>query len=303
MRLVMLRRTLLSPSAAANGRVLRYLLGGAILFSGALLLFIQSTALLDPHAQPRLMDALQGGLLCALGTASGALPVLFMRELSQRWRDRLLGFGAGVMLAAAVFSLLIPALDVARTQGFGPWSAGALGSAGLLLGAAGLLGLARLLDTRQCLPDTQAGLTPGVLLFVIAIMLHNVPEGMAVGVAVGAGLSGAEGLVIGIALQDVPEGLIVALVLASAGMGRGRAVLIGAASGLVEPLFAVLCAWVVSLSQLLLPWGLALAAGAMLVAVTHEVIPESHGNGYRGDASLALAMGFCLMMVLDTALA
>lgn len=152
--------------------------------------------------------------------------------------------------------------------------------------------------------ELQRGvLAPGTLLFVIAIMLHNVPEGMAVGVAAGAGLSGADGLAIGIALQDVPEGLIVALVLASAGMGRGKAVLIGAASGLVEPLFAVLCAWLVGVSHMLLPWGLALAAGAMLFAVIHEIIPEAHSNGHAGDASLALVLGFCLMMVLDTALA
>jgi ZIP family zinc transporter len=262
--------------------------------------------LIDQTVQPQLLRALQGGLLCATGTAVGALPVLFMGELSGRWRDRLLGFGGGVMLAATVFSLLVPALEVAGEQGFTAWGAGALASIGLLLGAAALLGLGRVLAQRQSVgaAELQRGaLAPGTLLFVIAIMLHNVPEGMAVGVAAGAGLSGADGLAIGIALQDVPEGLIVALVLASAGMGRGKAVLIGAASGLVEPLFAVLCAWLVGVSHMLLPWGLALAAGAMLFAVIHEIIPEAHGSGHAGDASLALVLGFCLMMVLDTALA
>lgn len=299
-------RTLRTSLPGLNGRVLRYLLGGGILLGGALLLLIQAVALLDQSVQPHLWRALQGGLLCATGTAVGALPVLFMGELSQRWRDSLLGFGGGVMLAATVFSLLVPALEVAGEQGFTPWGAGALASIGLLLGAAALLGLGRVLAQWQSVGEAglqRDGLAPGVLLFVIAIMLHNVPEGMAVGVAAGAGLSGADGLAIGIALQDVPEGLIVALVLAGAGMGRGKAVLIGAASGLVEPLFAVLCAWLVGVSQVLLPWGLALAAGAMLFAVIHEIVPESHGNGYRGDASLALAAGFCLMMVLDTALA
>lgn len=295
-------RTLLTSLPGLNGRVLRYLLGGTILFCGGLLLFIQSAALIDQSVQPQLMRALQAGLLCATGTAVGALPVLFMGELSQRWRDSLLGFGGGVMLAATVFSLLTPALEVAGEQGFSPWGAGVMASIGVLLGAAALLGLGRLLQAREPSPDLHAGLAPGVLLFVIAIALHNVPEGMAVGVAAGAGLSGADGLAIGIALQDVPEGLIVALVLASAGMARGKAVLIGAASGLVEPLFAVLCAWLVNLSQVLLPWGLALAAGAMLFAVIHEIIPESHGNGHRGEASLALVLGFCVMMVLDTAL-
>ena len=297
-------RTLLTSLPGLNGRALRYLLGGVIVLCGSLLLFIQVAVLIDQTVQPQLLRALQGGLLCATGTAVGALPVLFMGELSGRWRDRLLGFGGGVMLAATVFSLLVPALEVAGEQGFTAWGAGALASIGLLLGA--LLGLGRVLAQRQSVgaAELQRGaLAPGTLLFVIAIMLHNVPEGMAVGVAAGAGLSGADGLAIGIALQDVPEGLIVALVLASAGMGRGKAVMIGAASGLVEPLFAVLCAWLVGVSHMLLPWGLALAAGAMLFAVIHEIIPEAHGSGHAGDASLALVLGFCLMMVLDTALA
>ncbi|WFS19692.1 ZIP family metal transporter [Pseudomonas sp. 905_Psudmo1] len=299
-------RTLLTSLPGLNGRALRYLFGGVIVLCGSLLLFIQVAVLIDQTVQPQLLRALQGGLLCATGTAVGALPVLFMGELSGRWRDRLLGFGGGVMLAATVFSLLVPALEVAGEQGFTAWGAGALASIGLLLGAAALLGLGRVLAQRQSVgaAELQRGaLTPGTLLFVIAIMLHNVPEGMAVGVAAGAGLSGADGLAIGIALQDVPEGLIVALVLASAGMGRGKAVLIGAASGLVEPLFAVLCAWLVGVSHMLLPWGLALAAGAMLFAVIHEIIPEAHGSGHAGDASLALVLSFCLMMVLDTALA
>lgn len=298
-------RTLLTSLPDLHGRVFRYLLGGAILLCGGLLLLIQALVMLDQNAQPELLRALRGGLLCATGTALGALPVLFMGELSERWRGRLLGFGGGVMLAATVFSLLVPALEVAGEQGFSPWSAGMLTSIGVLLGAAALLGLGRLLAQRQRHGESdraQDGLASGVLLFVIAIMLHNVPEGMAVGVAAGAGLSGADGLAIGIALQDVPEGLIVALVLASAGMGRGKAVLIGAASGLVEPVFAVLCAWLVGVSHVLLPWGLALAAGAMLFAVIHEIIPEAHANGHRADASLAVAAGFCLMMVLDTAL-
>ncbi len=288
-------RTLLTSLPGLNGRALRYLLGGVIVLCGSLLLFIQVAVLIDQTVQPQLLRALQGGLLCATGTAVGTLPVLFMGELSER-----------VMLAATVFSLLVPALEVAGEQGFTAWGAGALASIGLLLGVAALLGLGRVLAQRQSVgaAELQRGaLAPGTLLFVIAIMLHNVPEGMAVGVAAGAGLSGADGLAIGIALQDVPEGLIVALVLASAGMGRGKAVLIGAASGLVEPLFAVLCAWLVGVSHMLLPWGLALAAGAMLFAVIHEIIPEAHGSGHAGDASLALVLGFCLMMVLDTALA
>ena len=292
-------RTTQTALSGLDGRFFRYLLGGAILFCGGLLLLIQAVVLIDQGAQPRLLQALQAGLLCASGTALGALPVLFMRSLSARTGDCLLGFGAGVMLAATVFSLLVPALDVARTQGFTAWGAGTLASVGLLLGVSAMCLLGRVLAQRQ----EDEGLGYRLVLFVIAITAHNVPEGMAVGVAAGAGLNGADGLAIGMALQDVPEGLIVALGLASAGMARGKAVLIGVASGLVEPLFAVLCAWLVGISQMLLPWGLALAAGAMLFVVIHEIVPESQRHGHTGEASLALAAGFCLMMLLDTALA
>ncbi|VVQ04556.1 Zinc transporter ZupT [Pseudomonas fluorescens] len=123
------------------------------------------------------------------------------------------------------------------------------------------------------------------------------------GVSAGGGMPDADSLAMGIALQDVPEGLVIALVLAGAGMSRVKAFLIGAASGLVEPVFALLCAWLVSLAEMLLPLGLALAAGAMLLVVTHEVIPESRQHGHDKLASLGLLVGFCLMMVMDTALA
>lgn len=292
-------RTTQTALSGCNARFFRYLLGGAILVCGGLLLLIQVVVMLDQSAQPRLLQALQAGLLCASGTALGALPVLAMKRLSARLRDTLLGFGAGVMLAATVFSLLVPALEVGQLQGFTAWGAGILASIGVLLGATVMHLLGRRLAQRQ----GEQGLASGLVLFVIAITAHNVPEGMAVGVAAGAGLSGAEGLAIGIALQNVPEGLIVALSLSSAGMARGKAVLIGVASGLVEPVFAVLCAWLVGISQMLLPWGLALAAGAMLFVVIHEIVPESQREGYASEASLALAAGFCLMMLLDTALA
>ena len=120
--------------------------------------------------------------------------------------------------------------------------------------------------------------------------------------AFGGGMPDADSLAMGIALQDVPEGLVIAVVLAGEGMSRVNAFLIGAASGLVEPVFAVLCAWLVSLAEVLLPLGLALAAGAMLLVVTHEVIPESRRNGHEKLASLGLCIGFCLMMLMDTAL-
>lgn len=297
-------RTLLQSFSNANSRTLRYVLGFTVVLSGSTLLLMQAAAA-SLVIEPQLWRALQGGMLCALGTALGALPVLFMRGISVRMTDTLLGFGGGVMLAATVFSLLIPALDAARDLGFSKWGAGFLASLGVLIGASALFGLGRLLPQPniEVREDGRQSIPPRILLFVIAVVLHNIPEGMAVGVSAGAGLPGADSLAMGIALQDLPEGLIISLVLAGAGMGRGKALLIGAASGLVEPVFAVLCAWLVGVSALLLPWGLALAAGAMLFAVTHEIIPESHRKGYDAEASMGLAAGFCLMMVMDTALA
>lgn len=245
--------------------------------------------------------ALRGGAMCALATALGALPVWVVKRLPQQLADGLLGFGAGVMLAATAFSLVLPGLDAAERAGYSAWAAAALISTGVLLGAVVLLALDRggVDDPR----DAQQNLVPSrVMLFVIAIVLHNVPEGMAVGVASGGGLSGADGLAMGMSLQDIPEGLVVALILANAGMARSKAVFIGALSGVAEPVAAVLSAWAVGVSAMLLPWGLAFAAGAMLIAVGHSVIPESNRHGHGVTASLGLAIGFCLMMTLDTAL-
>ena len=249
------------------------------------------------------MAGWRGGALCALATALGAVPVLVVRGLPQRLADGLLGFGAGVMLAAAAFSLILPGLEAAQQIGYGRWGAAALISGSLLLGALALLGLDRVLVDEPVDAHPDAPLVPArVLVFVFAILLHNIPEGMAVGVAAGGHLPGAEGLAMGIALQDVPEGLVVALILAGAGMTRAKAVFIGAFSGVVEPFAAVLSAWAVGVSAVLLPWGLAFAAGAMLTAVAHSVIPESNRHGHGGFATLGLAIGFCLMMTLDTAL-
>lgn len=251
--------------------------------------------------QDGMMSALRGGALCAIATAVGALPVLVLRSIPQRVSDGLLGFGAGVMLAATAFSLVLPGLDAAERAGFSAWGAAGVVSGGVMLGAIALLLMDRSLVDDPL--DAQRQLVPArVVLFVLAILLHNVPEGMAVGVAAGGALRGADGLAMGIALQDVPEGMVVALILAGAGMARAKAVAIGALSGIVEPVAAVISAWAVGISSLLLPWGLAFAGGAMLIAVGHSVIPESNRNGHGATASLALAIGFCLMMTLDTAL-
>lgn len=268
-----------------------------------LLLCVWVLAWAPEHARGA-MAGWRGGALCALATALGALPVLVVRQLPQRLADGLLGFGAGVMLAATAFSLVLPGLQAARTVGFDAWGAAGVISGGVLLGTLALLALDKVLvDDPRDAQHPSAPLVPArVLVFVFAIMLHNVPEGMAVGVAAGGQLQGASGLAMGIALQDIPEGLVVALILSGAGMARTKAVFIGAFSGVVEPLASVASAWAVGVSALLLPWGLAFAAGAMLTAVAHSVIPESNRNGHGSFATLGLALGFCLMMTLDTAL-
>ncbi|WP_350646910.1 ZIP family metal transporter [Pseudomonas sp. HY13-MNA-CIBAN-0226] len=291
--------------AIGSGRMFRYAFGSLLLLAGMSLLVAQGLAWLD--LEPKLLRALQGGAICALGTALGAVPVLVIRRMPQAVSDTLLGFGAGVMLAATAFSLIVPGISAAQSLGLKPWVASGLISLGIMLGALGLYLVDRKVSGAcpEMLAGAQEGpaIAPRIWLFVFAIIAHNIPEGMAVGVSAGGGMPDADSLAMGIALQDVPEGLVIALVLAGAGMSRVRAFLIGAASGLVEPVFALLCAWLVSLAELLLPLGLALAAGAMLLVVTHEVIPESRRHGHDKLASLGLLIGFCLMMVMDTALA
>ena len=288
-----------------SGRMFRYAFGSLLLLAGMSLLVAQGLVWLD--LEPKLLRALQGGAICALGTALGAVPVLVIRRMPQAVSDTLLGFGAGVMLAATAFSLIVPGISAAQSLGLKPWAASGLISLGIMLGALGLYLVDR--KVSGACPEMLAGgqerpaIAPRIWLFVFAIIAHNIPEGMAVGVSAGGGMPDADSLAMGIALQDVPEGLVIALVLAGVGMSRVRAFLIGAASGLVEPVFALLCAWLVSLAELLLPLGLALAAGAMLLVVTHEVIPESRRHGHDKLASLGLLIGFCLMMVMDTALA
>jgi ZIP family zinc transporter len=282
----------------------RYAFGSLLLLAGTSLLVAHGLAWLD--LEPRLSRALQGGAICALGTALGAVPVLVIRRMPQALSDTLLGFGAGVMLAATAFSLIVPGIAAAENLDMTPWAASSLICFGIMLGALALFLVDR--KVAQASPQMLIGsvehpvIPPRIWLFVFAIIAHNIPEGMAVGVSAGGGMPDADSLAMGIALQDVPEGLVIALVLAGAGMSRFKAFLMGAASGLVEPVFALLCAWLVSLAELLLPLGLALAAGAMLLVVTHEVIPESRRHGHDKLASLGLLIGFCLMMVMDTAL-
>ncbi len=250
--------------------------------------------------------ALVGGMAAAAATALGTLPILSVRSLSVRTQDALLGFGAGVMLAASAFSLTIPGLEAAGDMGYGPWGSGFIVGSAILLGAVVLLGFERLLPHehfvkgREGVESTRLRRT---WLFVFAIALHNIPEGLAIGVGyAGTDMVRGTALATGIAIQDIPEGLVVAVALIAVGYERWFAVLLGMASGLVEPIAAVLGALVVGWSAPLLPWGLGFAAGAMLFVISHEIIPESHRAGHEALATCGLMIGFVVMMLLDTAL-
>lgn len=265
------------------------------------------------HTRPALAQAWAAGWLAALATALGTLPVCLAQTVSPRARDAMMGFGAGVMLAASVFSLIVPALNSAGAIGVGAGARATLVGAGVLWGAAVLMALERWLPHLHAIapdspsaaaqPEWRAERIRRVWLFVAAVALHNVPEGLAIGVAHGGGdPQRADALTSGIAIQDIPEGLVIASALMGAGHSRGLSVFLGALSGVVEPLSAVLAASMMSWSVWMLPWGLSIAAGAMLFVISHEIIPETHGQGHELVATTSLMLGFVLMMGLDTAL-
>lgn len=258
------------------------------------------------NAPPGLGLALLGGTAGFAATALGALPALVVRGLPQRLEDSLLGLAAGMMLAAAAFSLLLPGLVAAEAM-FGSETAGAgVVVLGMALGALLMLGLDEFTPHEH---DKAGPCGPGhercgrIWLFVFAIALHNLPEGMAIGVSFSQGdMAVGLPLTTAIALQDIPEGLAVAVALRGAGFAPGFAVLVAAGSGLLEPLGALLGVGLSSGLAVAYPVGLGLAAGAMIFVVSHEVIPETHRNGHQTFATLGLLAGFALMMVLDTTL-
>lgn len=298
-----------SPAALPTGTASRWrwrlLPGMAVLLGGTWLLLSQ---LLDAVSlsDPRLTGALLGGGMAALATALGTLPVLLSHQLSQRTHDTMLGFGAGVMLAACSFSLIIPGLAAARTMGAGGWGAGGTVGLGIAAGALFLMLIDRIVPHEHFfkgLEGPRALAMKRVWLFVLAIAVHNLPEGLAIGVAyAGTDPASALALATGVSIQDVPEGMVVALALRGVGYGRWTCAGLGVLSGLVEPVAAVVGAGLVGLSAGMLPWGLAAAAGAMLYVISHEIIPESHRAGHERWATGGLMLGFIVMMLLDTAL-
>ena len=257
------------------------------------------------HAHNLHLAAL-GGLSGFAATALGAVLAVVLRDVSVRSQDVMLGFAAGMMLAASSFSLILPGLEAAREiTGSGTGAAFTV-VVGLGLGVLLMLGLERFTPHEH---ESTGPLGPEadrinrVWLFVLAITLHNLPEGMAIGVsftngdmAVGLPLTSA------IAIQDIPEGLAVALALRATGLSNFRAAMVAIGSGLMEPLGAVIGLGISTGFALAYPVSMGLAAGAMLFVVSHEVIPETHRHGHQTSATLGLMGGFAVMMFLDTAL-
>ncbi len=248
-----------------------------------------------------------GSLAAGLMTAVGALPVLAGRVPGRAFREMSLGFAAGVMLAASFFSLIIPSLDAAaETYGEGAIPA-AIACVSIVVGMAAVHLMNEALPhehfkTGREGPDAAA--LRRVWLFIIAITIHNFPEGLAVGVGFGAhGLQGGLPLAVGIGLQNAPEGLAVAVALLGEGYEQRKAWAIAALTGMVEPVGGLIGAGVISVSEPILPWGLAFAAGAMLYVISHEIIPETHRSGHQNKATLGLAVGLVVMLFLDVWLA
>lgn len=245
-------------------------------------------------------------LAAGAATALGAFPAVLLRGISARIESLMLGFAAGVMLAAAFFSLILPGLDAARARGAGDVGAvGIVGSA-VLVGAAAIWLIHRYAPHEHFVsgregPDAHS--LRRIWLFVIAITLHNLPEGLAVGVAFAADEASGRAVAIGIGLQNVPEGLAVALALAAVGYGRFAALAIAGATGLVEPVGGFLGASAMTVSMALLPFGLAFAAGAMLFVISEEVMPETHRRGLQMHGTAGLMVGFVVMMALDVVFA
>ena len=258
------------------------------------------------------VQALVGTLFTWGMTAAGAALVFLFQRENRKLFDTMLGFAAGVMIAASFWSLLAPAIEMSRGGRFPEWFPAAVG---FLLGAAFLRLTDRLLPHLHMLKKTEEaeGLPTRwrrTTLLVLAITLHNIPEGLAVGVAFGAAAHGMEwatvasatALAIGIGIQNFPEGAAVSVPLAREGVSKLKSFWFGQLSGMVEPIAGVIGAAAVLTWEPILPYALAFAAGAMIFVVVEEVVPEAQQSGHADLATMGSILGFVVMMILDVAL-
>lgn len=247
-------------------------------------------------------DSVLGSTIASLGTTVGALPVLAIRSVSRRLEDVLLSAAAGIMLAATAFSLVQPGLEVGRGL-FGPGAWGAMPVAvGMALGAVFLAVVHRFSPHEHLIKGFDTAATARLKrawLFVIAITIHNFPEGLAVGVGFGESIGGGVALALGILIQNIPEGFVVALALATQGYRKSSAVLIACATGFVEVFGGLVGGLAISAGISALPYAMGFAAGAMLFVVSHEIIPETHRNGFELDATFGLIGGFAGALLLN----
>ena len=246
-----------------------------------------------------------------VGTSLGSAMVFLLKDkISPKTEKSLLGFAAGVMIAASVWSLLIPSINMAETQGIISWLPAAVG---FLCGIGFLLLLDELIPHLHLGSNKPEGLPsklPKCTMMLFAVMLHNIPEGMTTGVALAgsaskdAGISAtaALALAIGIALQNFPEGAIVSMPLRSEGMGKGKAFLLGTISGVVEPIAGFFTMLFAAKLTALLHYLLDLAAGAMIYVVVEELVPEAQAGEHSNTGTITTAIGFVVMMILDVAL-
>ena len=256
-------------------------------------------------------EIIYGLLLPFMGTALGAAMVFFLRGEMPSWVQKLLlGFASGVMIAASVWSLLIPSIDMAAEMGQTEWMPAVLG---FLAGMFSLLLFDSVVPHVHLDSSEPEGVKSGLgrsSMLVMAVTLHNIPEGMAVGVVLagamtesaGITLAGALALSIGIAIQNFPEGAIVSMPLKESLRSRWKAFAYGAGSGIVEPMAGLITILMIDYVQPILPYFLSFSAGAMIYVVVEELIPESQNGSHSNVATIGVALGFALMMLLDVAL-
>ena len=257
------------------------------------------------------MEIALGLLIPFIGTTLGSGMVFFLKDnLKSAIQKILLGFASGVMIAASVWSLIIPSIELAEEQGVLPWLPTAVG---FILGIVFLLILDTLTPHLPLDKEKPEGIKSNLkktTMLVLAVTLHNIPEGMAVGVVLASAISGnttitiASALVlsIGIAIQNFPEGAIISMPLKAENVSKGKAFLYGTLSGIVEPISAIITILLTNIVVPILPYLLAFAAGAMIYVVVEELIPESQAGDHSNIGTIGVAIGFVLMMILDVAL-